>query len=147
MNIDILQRLEPILARFPPERRLVLVQFFRFAVIGTMGFGWDTLVVYAAAPHIGPYFAGIVSYLVAGSMNWLLNRIWTYRHVPHGKMHRQLVAFLLANSVGLVLNRGAYFSLIYYVPLCRTYLIIPVAVGGLCGMFINFYLSRRLVFK
>jgi putative flippase GtrA len=147
MKTTILHRLEPLLAGIPPARRLVLVQFFRFAVIGTMGFGWDTLVVYATAPFVGLYVAGIISYLVAGSMNWLLNRIWTYRHVPHGAMHRQLVAFLLANSVGLLLNRGAYFALVATSPLCRAYPIIPVAVGGLCGMFVNFYMSRRLVFK
>ena len=123
------------------------VQFFRFAVVGTLGFVWDTLVVYAASPLVGPYVGGLISYLVAGSMNWLLNRLWTYRHVSHGAMHRQLAMFLLANSAGLVLNRGAYFALIATVPLCRTYLIIPVAVGGLCGMFVNFFISRRLVFK
>jgi len=147
MKISLLHIAEPWLARLPPERRLLAVQFLRFVVIGTMGFGWDTGVVYATAPALGPYYAGIVSYLVAGTMNWLLNRIWTYRHVPHGAMHRQLAAFLLANSVGLVLNRGAYFTLIATVPLCHDHLVIPVAVGGLCGMFVNFYLSRRLVFR
>jgi putative flippase GtrA len=147
MKIILLHRIAPLLGRLPPERRLVLVQFFRFAVIGTLGFVWDTLVVYATAPLVGVYIAGLVSYVVASTMNWLLNRTWTYRHVPHGAMHRQWAKFLLANSVGLVLNRGTYFALIATVPLCHAHLVLPVAAGGLAGMFVNFYLSRRLVFR
>jgi putative flippase GtrA len=147
MKIIPLPRIEPLLARLPPERRLLLVQFFRFGVIGTLGFVWDTLVVYATAPFVGPYVAGLISYLVAGTMNWLLNRVWTYRNVPHGAMHRQLAKFLVANSVGFVLNRGTYVALIANVPLCRAHLVLPVGAGGLAAMFVNFYLSRRLVFR
>jgi putative flippase GtrA len=147
MKMILLPRIEPLLSRLPPEQRLLLVQFFRFGVIGTLGFVWDTLVVYATAPFLGLYVGGLVSYLVAGTMNWLLNRVWTYRNVPHGAMHRQLAKFLLANSVGFLLNRGTYFALITTVPLCRTYLVLPVGAGGLAAMFVNFYLSRRLVFR
>ena len=147
MRTNILHRLEPWLARVPAERRLLAVQFFRFAVIGTLGFVWDTLVVYALRGAMGLYAAGMVSYVVAGSMNWLLNRVWTYRHLSHGAMHRQLMMFLLANSVGLVLNRGLYVVLVATQPICRAYPVLPVAAGGLAGMFVNFFLSRRLVFR
>ncbi len=154
MQTILLHRLAPLLHRIGPERRVVLVQFLRFAVIGTLGFVWDTIIVYTltpllsrTAPHSGVYIAGIISYFIVASINWLLNRTWTYRHVSHGVRHRQLVLFLMANSVGLVLNRGAYSLLVHFVPLCRTYLVIPVAAGGLCGMFVNFFLSRRLVFR
>lgn len=135
------------MARVPPHRRLLIVQFLRFGVIGTLGFVWDTLVVYATAPFIGLYVAGIVSYFVAGTINWLLNRIWTYRNVPHGPMHRQAMMFLLVNSAGFVLNRGLYFFLIATQPFCRSYPVVPIAAGGVCAMFVNFFLSRRLVFR
>ena len=147
MQTNILHRLEPLLARVPTERRLLAVQFFRFGVIGTLGFVWDTLVVYALRGAVGLYAAGMISYVVAGSLNWLLNRVWTYRHLSHGAMHRQLLMFLLANSVGLVLNRGLYVFLVATQPVCRDYPVLPVAAGGVAGMFINFFLSRRLVFR
>ncbi len=147
MQTNLLHRLEPWLAAVPVSRRLLFVQFFRFGVIGTLGFVWDTLVVYATAPFVGLYVGGVISYVIAGSINWLLNRLWTYRHLSHGAMHRQAVMFLLVNSVGFVLNRGVYFSLIATEPLCRAYPVLPVAAGGLCAMFVNFFLSRRLVFK
>ncbi len=147
MDIRLLHRFTPYLDRIPVERRLMAMQFARFAVIGTMGFGWDTAIVYALAPRLGTTWAGLVSYVLVASINWALNRIWTYRHVAHGAAGRQLALFLAANSVGLLLNRGTYLLLIAFVPLCRTYLVLPVAAGGIAGMFINFFLSRRLVFR
>ncbi len=147
MDIRLLHRLAPYLDRVPVERRLLAGQFLRFGVIGTMGFVWDTLIVYALAPRLGTTWAGMVSYVVAASINWALNRVWTYRHIAHGAAGRQLALFLAANSVGLVLNRGTYLLLIAHVPLCRTYLVLPVAAGGIAGMFVNFFLSRRLVFR
>jgi len=146
MRILKLHRVQAILSRLTPDQRIMLGQFIRFGIIGVLGFGEDTAIVYALTPHVGPYVAGLISYMIVGSINWLLNRIWTYRHQVHAPPHRQLTMFLLANSVGLVLNRGAYFALIATIPFCRQYLVIPVAVGGVCGMFVNFFLSRRLVF-
>ena len=147
MDVRLLHRIAPLVALVPPPHRLALVQFARFFVIGTMGFVWDTAIVYALARPLGTTLAGLVSYVIVATVNWLLNRVWTYRELSHGARHRQLLAFLLANSVGLLLNRGTYLTLIATVPLCRTYLVLPVAAGGLCGMFVNFFLSRRLVFR
>ena len=147
MDIRLLHRVEPLLSLLSPERRLIAGQFLRFGIIGTLGFVWDTLIVYATAPFVGLYVAGVVSYLVAGSINWLLNRMWTYRHVPHGAMHRQAMLFLLVNSIGFVLNRGIYFSLIATQPFCHSHPVVPIAAGGVAAMFVNFFLSRRLVFR
>ena len=136
-----------VTTRLPPEHRLLGEQFLKFAIIGTAGFVWDTAVVYATAPLVGPYAAGIISFIIVGCINWIANRWWTYRDLPHGAMHHQLVRFLGANAVGFVLNRGTYSVLIYTQPLFRHYLILPVAAGGLAGMFVNFFLSRRMVFR
>ncbi|HTZ70743.1 MAG TPA: GtrA family protein [Acetobacteraceae bacterium] len=136
-----------VFARLTPEQRLLLRQFLQFAAIGAAGFVWDTAIVYATAPFIGPYAAGIVSFFIVGSINWAANRLWTYRHLTHGAMHRQLVRFLIANAIGFVLNRGTYVVLIATQPLFRSYLVLAVAAGAGAGMFVNFFLSRRLVFR
>jgi putative flippase GtrA len=62
-------------------------------------------------------------------------------------MHRQLVKFLIANAVGFVLNRGTYMGLIATQPLFRHHLVLAIASGAGAGMFVNFFLSRRLVFR
>jgi putative flippase GtrA len=137
----------PAAGRLSPERRLLLRQFLQFAVIGAAGFVWDTAVVYATAPLIGPYAAGILSFFVVGTINWVANRYWTYRHLNHDAMHRQLVKFLIANAVGFVLNRGTYMGLIATQPLFLHHLVLAIAAGAGAGMFVNFFLSRRLVFR
>lgn len=133
--------------RLSPERRLLLRQFLQFVVIGAAGFVWDTAVVYATAPFVGPYAAGIISFFIVGSINWVANRYWTYRHLNHAAMHRQLVMFLAANAIGFVLNRGTYMALIATQPVFRAHLILAIAAGAGAGMFSNFFLSRRLVFR
>ena len=50
--------------------------FIRFAVVGTLGFCWDTGTVYALRHLTGLYIAGFLSYFVASTANWALNRVW-----------------------------------------------------------------------
>jgi putative flippase GtrA len=96
---------------------------------------------------VGPYAAGVISFFVVGSINWVANRYWTYRHLNHAAMHRQLVMFLVANAVGFVLNRGTYIALVATQPLFHAHLVLAIGAGAGAGMFANFFLSRRLVFR
>ena len=99
----------------------------------------------ALAPPLGVYAAGLVSYALVASLNWWLNRRWTYRHVAHGRLAPQWARFMGANLVGLVLNRGSYAALLALWPPAHRHLVLPVACGGIAGMFANFFLSRRWV--
>lgn len=141
-------RARALALRYLPQAQVELLeQFLKFGTIGAIGFVADTAVVYATAPFVGPYVAGVISYILVGTMNWLLNRVWTYRHIRHGAAHRQVLAFLATNAVGFVINRGTYFSLVASVPFCRQHLVVPLAAAAGTSMFINFFLSRRLVFR
>ena len=133
--------------RLSPARQVLLRQFMQFGLIGVLGFFWDTAIVYATAPLLGPYAAGVLSFFIVGSINWLANRYWTYSHLNHAAMHRQLVMYLIANAVGFVLNRGTYIALVATQPLFHAHLVLAIAAGAVAGMFVNFFLSRRLVFR
>jgi putative flippase GtrA len=130
-----------------PTRLTLLAEFLRFGMVGTAGVVVDTLVIYALRRSIGPAAAGIVSYLVAATCSWALNRSWTFRGRGSGAWHTQWMRFLMANLPGAVLNRGTYLILIASSPLCLAYPVVPVAAGAIAGMFVNFGLSRRLVFR
>jgi putative flippase GtrA len=147
MLIGLLHRLEPWLDRVPLERRRMAVQLVQFGIIGTIGFCWYTAIEYAATPFVGPYVGGLAGFVVAASSNWLLNRYWTFRHLPRAPLHRQWAMFLAANSVGSAVNLGINFSLIATVPFCRAHLVLPIMIGTLCGMVFNFSASRKLVFR
>jgi putative flippase GtrA len=122
-------------------------QFLRFGTVGAFGFLVDTATVYATRGALGLYGAGVLAFLVAATANWGLNRVWTFRGLGSGALHRQWAMFLAANSVGFVLNRGAYFILVTFSVLCAANPVIAVGAGSITGMFANFTLSRRLVFR
>jgi len=123
------------------------VQFLMFGAVGAFGWVLDTATVYALRAQLGLYGAGVVAYFVAASGNWLLNRVWTFRGSGSGTMHRQWARFLAVNGVGFVLNRGTYALLVTFVALCAAQPVFATAAGAVAGMFVNFSLSRAIVFR
>ncbi len=131
-----------------PARRQLAHQFARFGVVGVLGFCWDFGTVHVLRGLIGFTAAALLAYFIAASANWLMNRIWTFRGIGSaGSMLRQWGTFLVANSLGFVLNRGTVLALFHTVPLCQTYPVLALVGGTAAGMFSNFTMSRRLVFR
>lgn len=140
--------MQAVLLRAVPARHHALLgQMLRFGVVGFFGFAVDTAVVYALRARLGLYAAGLVSFLVAASANWAIHRLWTFRGLSTGSLHRQWMAFLGANLLGFVLNRGAYAALVTFSALCAANPVLATAGGAVSGMAVNFVLSRRLVFR
>jgi putative flippase GtrA len=127
--------------------RALVAQFLRFGTVGSFGFLVDWGVVEAAKGWLGLAGAGLLSFFVAASANWFLNRIWTFKGQHRGRMHHQWLRFLAANAGGFVLNRGAYLILIAVAPLCVRYPVLAVAAGSIAGMGVNFFMARRVVFR
>jgi len=122
-------------------------EFIRFCLVGLGGFCVDTTVVYALRAPLGLIGAGITAYFVAASFNWACNRLWTFRRRGRYPASQQWALFLLANSLGFVLNRGSYVALITAFALPRAYPVLAVAAGAAAGLVVNFALSRQLVFR
>ena len=140
--------MEAILARALPADRVVLVmQFLRFGVVGGIGFVVTTAVVYATRPWVGDYLAIIPAFLVAATGNWALNRLWTFRGHGTQPMLREWLMFLATNALGMALNAATYWVLITFSRFCADHLIVPLIAGTLAGLFANFTLSRRVVFR
>ena len=130
-----------------PDRVATLVQFLMFGTVGAVGFLADTATVYTLRYSLGLYGAGMVAYVVAATVTWLVNRVWTFRGQGSGPAHRQWARFLVVNLGGFVLNRGTYAILVTFVPLCAAEPVYAVGAGAVAGMFLNFSLSRTMVFR
>jgi putative flippase GtrA len=142
--------MEAIIARaLGADRVVVAMQFLRFGAVGFLGFFVDTAVVYASRGWLGLYGAGVLAYLVTASVNWVLNRLWTFRGKSRDgqPMHRQWGMFMATNLIGFVLNRGMYAILVTVSPFVAANPVFAVAAGAVCGLFTNFSLSRRVVFR
>lgn len=130
-----------------PDRIATLVQFLMFGTVGAAGFLVDTATVYALRRSLGLYGAGAAAYVAAATVTWLFNRLWTFRGRGSGSVHQQWARFLGVNLGGFVLNRGTYAILITFVPLCAQEPVYAVGAGAIAGMFLNFSLSRAMVFR
>ncbi len=141
--------MEKLLARFlSPHRVVIAQQFLRFGTVGFVGFFFDAGTVYASKALVGLYIAGLLGYVIAATVNWWLNRQWTFRDQRgEGGLLRQWAAFMSANFVGFLINRGVYMLLITVSSFCVAHPIIPVAAGIPAAMIFNFNLSRRVVFR
>jgi putative flippase GtrA len=125
----------------------MLVQFLRFGVVGTIGFMVDTAVLYGAlALGLGLYGGRAISYLVAATTTWALNRAWTFRGQGDAPAFRQWAVFVLVNLVGFACNYGTYAALVATVTFVAQHPVLGVAAGSLAGLSGNFLLSRRFVF-
>ncbi len=133
--------------RIGSARWSLLCEFFRFGLVGLSGAVVDTAVIYGTRAWLGLIGAGAVSYLVAATWTWQCNRVFTFANRRVGALHRQWLVFMGVNLVGLVFNRGAYFALVTWSVTCQAYPVLAVAAGAVAGMFWNFALSRRLVFR
>jgi putative flippase GtrA len=125
----------------------MLAEFLMFGTVGGVGFLFDTATVYSLRHSLGLYGAGMVAYVVAATVTWLLNRLWTFRGQGSGPAHRQWARFLAVNLGGFVLNRGTYALLVTFVALCARQPVFAVGAGAIAGMFLNFSLSRAMVFQ
>jgi putative flippase GtrA len=128
---------------------LLMRQFLQFGVVGTFGFLVDNAFVYTAhyGFGLGLILAGILSFFVAATANWFLNRIWTFRGASTGRLHHEWLRYLGSNAIGFVLNRGVYIALIATSALCVRHPILALAAGSIAGLGVNFVMSRRVVFR
>ena len=153
------RRMQALLLRLatqlpPPARQLAtpgriatLVQFLMFGTVGTVGFLVDTATVYTLRRSLGLYVAGAAAYIVAATVTWLFNRLWTFRGRGGGPVHQQWARFLGGQSRWLRVEPRHLRLLITFVPLCAEEPVYAVAAGAIAGMFVNFSLSRAMVFR
>jgi putative flippase GtrA len=129
-------------------KRILASQFVRFAIVGAAGFLMDAGALYAALFFgAGLYSGRVVSYLMAATFTWALNRQFTFHGSKSSNKLAEWGRFLLANALGGGLNYLVYAALVSNWNTAATHPIVAVAAGSFAGLACNFILSRTLVFK
>lgn len=123
-------------------------QFFRFAAVGVIGFLVDATVVYLCVYGLGlGVISGrLVSFAVAVTVTWLLNRTFTFDKSAHASWMGEWMSFVAANSLGFLVNYLTYLLTLKLLPDMLVSLLLAVAAGSISGLFVNFFLSKRYVF-
>ncbi len=123
------------------------VELTRFGVVGVVGFVANAASLLILARFANLYVSGLFAWVIAATVTWHLNRIWTFAGRDHGGLFRQWLHFLGANSFGAALYYATYASAIGFFPFVTSHPVLAVAAGSVVGLIANFTLSRRLVFR
>ena len=128
---------------------MIVRQALRFAAVGVLGFIVDAGVLTLALRLLGLnlYVGRALSFLVAMTFTWALNRAVTFRSARSASRWSEWGRFGAANSVGGLTNLGVYSVLVATSAVVHRYPILAVGAGSLSGLALNFYLSRTFVFR
>jgi putative flippase GtrA len=125
-------------------------QMLRFGMVGGIGFLVDAGVLYAMLTWgLGRYSGRVVSFLVAATVTYILNRSFTFRRESRSDNHPagEWLAYLGLMVIGGLVNYGTYAAAVALFEPVHRYPVIGVALGSIAGMAINFWTSKTMVFE
>lgn len=119
-----------------------LKRFIKFIIVGGLGAIVNLIVFYLLVKYLSLWyiFSAIISFLVAVTNNYFLNKKWTFAMVVKSSYLR----FVLISLVGLCINVIFLFLLVEYLNI--NYFFAQLIAIGIAAVW-NFYNSQRFVFK
>ncbi len=131
------------------KHRTTALEFMKFGTVGFFGFLVDYGLFRIALDifGFGHYGSALFSFPFGVTFTWVGNRLFTFRGRSRGKLGMEWMRFFIICAGGLILNRGTYSLLTATVPLVYDYPILGLLGGTGAGMFFNFFLVRRHVFR
>jgi dolichol-phosphate mannosyltransferase len=126
-----------------------LVEFFKFAVTGGLGTITNLVIFFICADLFGLHEipVSIGCFLIAATQNYFINHFWSFRKTTASTApsFKKLALFICASLAGLALNLLVMkMVLTFWNP---PYKVIAQGAGILAGMFVNFGISKYIVFK
>ena len=120
-----------------------------FALVGAIGFLIDAGILTAlmTGADFGHYSARAISFTVAVSATWYINRRWVFGRGAIQMTGREYSSYLLVQVIGAVINLSVFVAVIEFVPGLAEIPVIPLAVGASVALLFNFTASSRLVFS
>lgn len=121
--------------------------FMRFGLVGVLGFIVDSGILCAAIGlGLDHYSSRGISFFCAVTVTWLANRKLTFSQKGRPTLS-EWSRYVVANIAGSIVNLAVYTIMIYTILFVSRFPIIGVGVGSISGMYLNYTLSRRVVFK
>jgi len=128
--------------------RLLPAGFPAFVVVGGVGFVVDATVL-AVLVHgygWGDYTARVVSFAVAVSVTWYLNRRYAFTAGRTTNRRSEYTRYLTVQGIGMAINFLVYSLCIASSDLMDRWPVLALAVGSVVALFFNYVGSRMFVF-
>ena len=123
--------------------------FALFVLAAAVGFVVDAGVVTALVRELGwgPWEGRFVSFPLAVTATWLLNRRYAFRGTGHADRRVEYAAYWAIQLAGAVVNFGIFGLCLYWTPALAAWPFVPVALGGIAAMLFNFAVARSTVYR
>ena len=120
-----------------------------FGVVGAVGFLIDAGILTLLMTGFGfdHYSARAISFTVAVTFTWYLNRRWVFEKSTASMSGREYSSYLVVQVIGAVINLSVFVAVIEFVPQLANLPVIPLAVGAIAALLFNFSASSRFVFS
>lgn len=122
-------------------------QFFRYALVGVLGFIVDAgvLTFLVNGMGFGHYLSRAASFALAVTTTWLINRYWVFQ--AGIATRREYSAYFVVQLIGAVINLGVYVLVIELNPRLAAVPVLPLAAGAIVALLVNFLLVRQFVYR
>jgi putative flippase GtrA len=123
--------------------------FALFVVAAAVGFVVDAGVVTALVRELGwgPWEGRAVSFPLAVTATWLLNRRYAFRGAPRRDQRVEFAAYWAIQLAGAAVNFAIYGLCLHLAPVLARWPFVPVAIGGMAAMLFNFTVARSTVYR
>lgn len=119
-----------------------------FVVVGSIGFLVDAggLAILFHVLDWGHYTSRVISFGLAVTVTWILNRTWTFAHRATSRPGREYLTYVSVASLGAAINFAIYAACIATSTVMAGHPVLALACGSLGAMVFNFFASRRFAF-
>lgn len=123
-------------------------EFVFFSLSGVAGFIVNAGIVFSLTKAgFDPFSSQAIAFSIAVTTTWLINRRFTFAHYANQNWIREWMHYVVANSIGAVVNNATYVALVLSMAQFSREPVLAVAAGSIAGLFFNFIASRTLVFR
>ncbi len=131
------------------SRNEQLYEIIKFGISGVAGFIVDAslVAILTQAFEQDPIVAQIISFTVAVTVTWFINRHWTFAEHASDKWIHEWTRYVAANSIGAAVNNGVYAILVLTVTSFSETPVLAVAAGSIAGMVFNYTSSKFIAFN
>jgi len=145
-QVDYLRHLGRLYAyRYP-----LVIEFFKFCLVGLTGLVVDTAVLISLVDHasLDPRVAAVFAFAAAVSWNYLFNRIWAFESGRSASIPRSYVFFVSICIGGLGVRIGVMHLLITYAGMgVKPWYILASLMGIAAATAFNFLGSKYVAFR
>ena len=89
-----------------PYKKNIIKEFFKFAIVGGIGTIINISILYLLTEKVGIYymFSAIISFIIAMTSNFILNKVWTFKENIKLKAGKKYLQFGLVSIIALFVN-------------------------------------------